>query len=113
MHDEILDNIVANAFNGLGDITGSDDFGGSFAWIDLADFVENYGYPVGQRDSDELSAEFIEYNGGHRYGIAYITDYGNRGVLPFDTKDEMMRDFRNIEAAYREFEDNCCEDEGE
>lgn len=112
MHDEILDEIVFNAFNGFGDSTGSDEFGVSFAWIDLLDYVEPS--DGSKRPSEDLSAEFIAFNGGHRYALVYISSDGIRGLFPYDTKEAMMREFRGHERAFLQFEDRDLEEnEGE
>lgn len=108
--DEILNNIIGNAFNGLGDTTGSDEFGASFAWIDLLDFVEDYN--GGNRDSDTLSKEFIKYNGGKRYAVAYITADGVKGLLPHETKMGMLIEFSITNDAFLEFIERERENNG-
>lgn len=102
MHRDIVNNIVMNAFNGMGDSTGSDEFGISVAWLDLGDYLEDYE----QRGMDcfELSAEAIEFNGGSRWALAQLDSYGNRSVVAFDTREEMMKTYRSFENDFIEFE---------
>ena len=107
MHDEEIDLIVFNAFNGLGDTTGSDEFGISVAWLDLADYLED---PECRRDSDELTMLLMAYMSEHRYVLAFIDANGVRSALAFDSFEDMMREFRQYEEEYLQFEDAQEED---
>lgn len=109
MHDEILENIVLNAFNGMGDCDGSDDFGYSFAWIDLMDFLEDYMFSPA-KDSDELSAECMAYLGGTRYAMAYIDADGTRSAVGYTNKVDVKMAYLILEAAFMAFEERT-EDE--
>lgn len=110
MHDDRIECIVLNAFNGMGDITGSDDFGISVAWIDLQDHLEPDGldnyelYPY----SDDVSAYVRTHPhiGGKRYALAYWRADGIREVCGFETRAEMMEVFRSFENDYMQFEEN-------
>lgn len=106
MHDEILNNIVANAFNGFGDSSGSDDFGLSFAWIDLADFMEDYtpDKRFGE-DTEAISAASIEYVGNVRYAMAYINQDGSRDVVGYYTKADVLAAFKSLDSAFQAFEE--------
>jgi hypothetical protein len=119
MHDEILDFIVYNAFNGNGDIIGSDDFGVSVAWIDLQDYLdesflpkyEDSKYP-GPLSLEERSRIAIEY-AGNRYALAFIWSSGNREIDSFDSQSEMMERYRAWEKEWNEWNDDDDENEGE
>ena len=119
MHDERVNCIIFNAFNGFGDSTGSDEFGFSVAWIDLNDHLEpecldhHELYPY----SDDVSAyvkTLPELAGGachgddkpHRYALAYIDATGIRSVVAYCTHADMMHAYRAIEAEYLQFEDS-------
>lgn len=103
MHPEIVDIIVSNAFNGMGDSTGNDDFGVSVAWIDLQDFLEDPQNPGCY--SDDISREAIAYTGS-RWTLAYWYASGNRDVMGFPTRSEMMDVFRSFEADYLAWADD-------
>lgn len=109
MHEDVVLNIVANAFNGMGDCDGSDDFGYSFAWIDLLDFMENYVDGAHERDTDELSAEFMAYT-GTRYAMAYIDADGSQSVVGYTTKEDVKLAYVTLVADYIEFEERLEEE---
>jgi hypothetical protein len=108
VHDEILDLIVANAFNGFGDSTGSDDFGYSVAWLDLQDYLEDYENEG--RDTFELTDLTTEYMGGLRWILAYIDADGTRSAVGYDTHEDMMIAYRDHEKAFLAFEETREED---
>lgn len=114
MHDHRVEIIVRNAFNGLGDSFGSDEFGRSVAWIDLADHIEleptDYsvlGLPqaidysvIGDwlstwRDIDE-----------HRWVIAYWDADGSRSTVGYTSREDMMHAYRELEAEYLAWDDD-------
>lgn len=106
MHDERVNIMVANAFNGVGDATGEDDFGTSVAWLDLDDYVEAYGstdVPEGcYDDSDALSAWLKTWQdvNGARYVLAYINADGSRYAIGYESHADMMQAYREHENAY-------------
>jgi hypothetical protein len=110
MHDEILDFIVYNAFNGNGDVTGDDEFGVSVAWIDLGDYLDSGiampGSELREMDLGELSRITMEYNGNHRYALAFIDANGFRDIDGYDSYPEMMEVFREFEKDFIDFSDS-------
>ncbi len=106
MHDERVNVIVTNAFNGFGDSTGEDDFGYSVAWIDLDDFVECDGFtdvPTECRnDSDALGAWLRTWQdvNGERYALAYIDANGSRSAIGYSTRGDVLAAYREHENAY-------------
>jgi len=107
MHDERVDMIVENAFNGMGDSAGDDEFGASCAWIDLGDHLEDYRHtvPVGV-DYWALGAYLTTAPGmsGERYALAYIDANGCRSVVGYSSRADMMTAFRDFENAVAEWE---------
>lgn len=104
MHDDRIECIVLNAFNGMGDVTGNDDYGISVAWIDLDDHMtpdglDNYElYPY----SDDVSAYVKTHPaiGGARYALAYWHATGNREALGFASREEMLEVYRSFESDF-------------
>lgn len=109
MHDERVDIIVANAFNGMGDATGSDDFGYSVAWIDLADHIDTQGFttpdPVTYQNVGAYLATWRDVS-GCRYALAYIDSNGSRSAVGYATRTDMMDAYRAIEAEYLSWDDS-------
>lgn len=109
MHDERVDTIVENAFNGMGDSAGDDEFGVSCAWIDLADHLEEYGhtFPSGV-DYWSLGAYLTTAPGmsGERFALAYIDANGCRFVVGYATHGDMMQAYRDFENAVAEWENS-------
>lgn len=118
MHDDRVNCITYNAFNGLGDTTGSDEFGYSVAWLDLNDHLEPEGldhhelYPYSD-DVSEYVKTLPELAGGtchgnnepHRYMLAYWQADGQRSVVAYCSRDDMMIAYRAIESEYNAFEE--------
>lgn len=106
MHDERVNIMVANAFNGMGDVTGEDDFGVSVAWLDLDDYVEAYGskdVPDGCDDDSDALSEWLKTwrdVNGSRYVLAYIDANGSRSAIGYDSRADVMAAFREHESAY-------------
>lgn len=92
MHDDRVNCIVYNAFNGFGDSTGSDEFGYSVAWIDLDDHMEPDGldqyelYPY----SDDISAYVKTWRdvAGCRWALAYWDADGSRSAVGYLSRDD-------------------------
>ena len=107
MHDERIDVIFENAFNGMGDACGSDEFGVSCAWVDLGDHLEDYrhGMPVGV-DYWTLGAYLSTAPGmgGERYALVYLTDQGDRYVVGYPLRADTMAAYRDFEATVTEWE---------
>lgn len=103
MHPWQINCIVANAFDGFGDTGGDDDFGMSFAWVDLDDHLENYGtnddVPEGA-----LSELLIEYTGS-RWVLAFINSDGVRWVNACSSEEEMKTQYRALAEQYGEYLD--------
>lgn len=106
MHDERVNIMVANAFNGMGDSTGEDDFGVSVAWLDLDDYVEAYGspdVPEGCGDDPDTLSEWLktwrDVNGA-RYVLAYIDANGSRSAIGFNSRAELLKVYREYENDY-------------
>ena len=103
MHDARVDVIVSNAFNGMGDMTGSDEFGYSVAWLDLADHLEADGADLPACvDYQTLGAYLATWCdvAGSRYVLAYWEANGSRSAVGYDTRDAMMSAYRDIEAEF-------------
>ena len=98
MHDERVDAIVTSAFNGIGDITGNDEFGVSVAWIDLADHLE---FDAIVRDSRRFGGSIpadVDYStlgaylatapgmDGERYALAYWYADGTRYAVGYPAR---------------------------
>lgn len=106
MHDARINVIIANAFNGLGDATGDDDFGYSVAWIDLDDYVDDFGIPGVPAEcvgdcfalSDWLKT-WPDINGS-RYALAFIDAHGYRSAVGYDSEADMRAAFDEHAAAY-------------
>lgn len=104
MHPYGIELIVSNAFNGMGDASGSDEFGYSVAWIDLGDYLEDYPNGV-TGDTEALSAVAIAANDGERYALAYIDADGSRYHVAYHTKTDVIAAYRALEAEFLAFED--------
>lgn len=104
MHDDRINCVVFNAFNGLGDTTGGDDYGVSVAWIDLDDHLEPEGldhyelYPY----SDDVSVYVKTHPAinGARYCLAFWYADGSREILACESHDAMMEYYRAYEASF-------------
>lgn len=108
MHDHRVEIIVRNAFNGLGDSFGSDEFGRSVAWIDLADHIE-----LEPTDYSALGLpQAIDYSvigdwlstwrdiDEHRWVLAYLDADGSRSAVGYDSRESMMKAYRDLESEY-------------
>jgi len=104
MHDQRVDAIVFNAFNGFGDTTGEDDFGLSAAWIDLDDFVEvasPQDLPSNvKNETDAISKWLKTYTGGKRWVVATINSQGIRDAKGFNSKNDMMKAYNQVDKEY-------------
>ena len=107
MHDTRVDLIVSNAFNGMGDATGSDEFGYSVAWLDLADHLEADGVDlpesVGYASLGAYLATWRDV-AGCRYVLAYLDADGTRSAVGYDSRSDMATAYRAIEADYLAWE---------
>jgi hypothetical protein len=102
------------AFGGSpSDITGSDEFGYSVAWLDLSDHVMDeseladfYDVPTGV-DYWNIGAYLATWRdvGGCRYALAYLDADGSRSAIGYATREDMMTAYREHEAAYLARED--------
>jgi hypothetical protein len=109
MHDTRVEVGVANAFNGLGDSTGSDEFGYSVAWLDLADHLEVSAYrdiPAGI-DYWNVGAWIATHRdmSGCRYALAYWDANGSRSLVGYSTRADMLAAFRAIESEFLAWDD--------
>lgn len=108
MHDERIDCIVFNAFNGFGDVTGSNEFGYSVAWVDIDDHMRPEGldnhelYPY----SDDVTAYVKTHPDveGYRYFLAYWDADGFRSVIAYDTRQDMKAAFEGLASEFNAFE---------
>jgi hypothetical protein len=109
MGDERVTCIISNAFNGLGDSTGSDDFGYSVAWIDLNDHLDPEGldHPELYPYSDDVSAYVKTWRDmqGCRYALAYLDADGTRSAVGYGTRADMMHAYHALESEYLAFDD--------
>lgn len=111
MHDERINSAVYNAFNGMSDTTGSDEYGVSVAWLDLDDHLEpecldHYElYPY----SDDVSAYIKTHPAinGARYILAFWDANGSRSVLACQSREEMMKYYRSHEAEFLAWEESA------
>lgn len=107
MHAWQIDSIIANAFNGLGDSTGDDDFGVSVAWIDLHDYIAPMGIPGEPVEDDDYQRAILAYMGStNRYALAFIHADGRREVDGYETDSAMREVYRLWDADYRTFLDS-------
>ena len=115
MHDHRVEIIVRNAFNGLGDSFGSDEFGRSVAWIDLADHIE-----IEPTDYSVLGLpQAIDYSvigdwlstwrdiDEHRWVLAYWDANGSRSAIGYTSREDMMHAYRELEAEYLAWDDEA------
>ena len=106
MTDERVNVIVYNAFNGMGDSTGDDNFGYSVAWIDLDDYVECDGFidvpEECRNDSDALASWLKTWRdvAGCRYALAYIDADGSRSAIGYYTREDVLEAYSAHVAAY-------------
>ena len=106
MLDDRIQCIVYNAFNGLGDVTGSDEYGISVGWVDVDDYLEPNGL-----DNYELyptSDSVTEYVKTHpkvdsRWILAFWTAGGTRYIETFKYRAEMLKTFREFENEFAEW----------
>lgn len=120
MHDTRVEIIVHNAFNGMGDSTGSDEFGYSVACIDLSDHLD---YDEAARSYSDIPDGVDYWNlgaylatwrdmSGCRYALAYWDADGSRSVVGYTTHADMLHAYRAIEAEYLVWEEsNDAEEE--
>ncbi len=108
MHDHRVEIIVRNAFNGMGDSFGDDEFGRSVAWIDLADHIEleptDYsvlGLP--QAISYDIIGEWLmtwRDCAEERWVLAYLDADGSRSAVGYTSRESMMKAYRELESEY-------------
>lgn len=121
MHDTRVEILVHEAFNGMGDSTGSNEFGYSVAWIDLADHLD---YDAAQRIAGaDGMPEGVDYwnlgaylatardMSGCRYALAYWDANGSRSAVGYSTHADLMHAYRAIEAEYLSWEDSIDAEE--
>jgi len=97
----VRDILIHNAFNSFGDVTGSDDFGYSAAWLDLNDHLET---PMGRALDPSEAEDLIEELGG-RYLIVFLHASGIVEHNPYVSKRDMKDDFWKIEKDFFAWED--------
>lgn len=96
---DVRDILIHNAFNSFGDTTGSDDFGASYAWVDLHDHLEtSQGRALDPSEAEELIDEI-----GGRYVIVILWANGVVGYDDFASKRDMMQQFRMHETDFNEY----------
>ena len=100
MTDERINVIVYNAFNGMGDSVGEDDFGYSVAWLDLHDYIEIYDrkvLPAGVVNKTDNISDWLKTHPdvkGNRWVLAYLDSNGSRSVVSYADKSSMMKIFK-------------------
>ena len=120
MHDTRVDVLVRAAFDGFGDVTGSDDYGYSAAWIDLSD-IGDYGAII--RDNaadlpalvtdDDMGGSLAAYlatwrnMGGCRYAIVYMEADGSRDAIGYATDSDMRAAFDAMDTEYCTWEESA------
>ena len=110
MHDERVECIVYNAFNGMGDTAGSDDYGHSVAWIDVQDHIDYTGNDVPEGVTYENVGAYLATwrdMAGCRYALAYIDANGCRSAIGYETRADMMHAYRAIESDYLAWEESA------
>lgn len=99
---EVRDLLIHNAFNSFGDVTGSDDFGCSYAWVDLHDYLST---PEGRALMPNEIEELERIVGG-RYAIVFWWASGVVNWDDYDNKDAMMKQFREFQDDFYSYELN-------
>ena len=115
MTDSRVDVIVVNAFDGLGDMTGDNEFGLSVAWINLDDHLDTMGLdmPDECRNNDEALSAWLKTHppvDGNRWVLAYLDCNGFRDVQGFPSKNDMRKAFQSFENEYLEWLDVDADD---
>lgn len=121
MHDTRIDIIVSNAFDGIGDIEGSDDYGYSFAGIDLHDYLSIQGFEqdipshvLSAMENADVSetpplATWLATHpdmAGCRYAMAFWEADGSRRVEGYETKHGLRERFLEHVYPYLEWLDS-------
>ena len=107
MHDTRVDIMVTAAFDGMGDMTGDNDFGVSVACLDLldigayGDIIRTYAGDIPARVTllDEYGEHLAAYlathpHAGYRFILAYWHADGRREVMGFPTRGDMLTTYR-------------------
>jgi len=109
MRDPRIECLLHNAFNGVGDMCGEDDFGYSVAWMDLNDFLE---VPSGidtkglrSHYTDDVTRWVKTAPGvdGERYILLYLDANGDCYAVAYTSRENVRAAYTDHVRAYAEW----------